>query len=51
MRIVLASVIAALFAGCASVPAVPVPAEPSACANNEASYACQVERYHNVHVD
>jgi hypothetical protein len=26
-------------------------ASASPCAANEASYACQVERYHNVNVD
>ena len=26
-------------------------AAPSACAINEASYECQVERYHNVNVN
>ena len=41
------------LAGCAAVPA---PAQraaiPSPCAGgNEASYACQVERYQNVNVD
>jgi hypothetical protein len=40
-----------VLAGCAAAP-VPPPAAPvSACAVHEASYDCQVERYHNVNVD
>lgn len=33
------------LAGCAAEPRPPV---TSPCAEGEASYACQVERYHNV---
>jgi len=36
-------------AGCATAPDQPDPASP--CLTNEASYACQVERYNNVNVD
>jgi hypothetical protein len=35
--------------GCVSLPP-PMP-DASPCAAGEASYACQVERYHNVNVD
>jgi hypothetical protein len=38
--------LAAVLAGCSGVPTY-VPRQ-SACAGGEASYACQVERYHNV---
>ena len=34
------------LAGCAGVPQAQL--APSPCAGNEASYACQVERYHNI---
>ena len=34
------------LAACTAVPATPRP--PSPCAISEASYECQVERYHNV---
>ena len=35
--------------GCSNIPrSAP---QPSACAQGEATYACQVERYHNVNVD
>ena len=37
-----------LLAGCADMP-VYQPA-PSPCQVSEASYECQVERYHNVNV-
>ena len=38
-----------LLAGCSSLP--PSQQAPCACTvNGEASYACQVERYHNVAV-
>ena len=37
------------LAGCA-VPAVQQQAWVSACAAGEATYACQVERYHNINV-
>lgn len=36
------------LAGCAGVPQQPASPMASACVNAEASYACQVERYHNV---
>ncbi|HYE39384.1 MAG TPA: hypothetical protein VEB23_05605 [Ramlibacter sp.] len=36
------------LAGCAGVPRQAVDTAASACLNAEASYACQVERYHNV---
>ena len=45
----LCAVLLLALAGCSGLPRQPV--EPSACAGNEASYACQVERYHNVNVD
>ena len=43
-------VLVALFAlaGCAGAP--PRQAAASPCSVNEASYECQVERYHNVNV-
>jgi len=37
------------LAGCAATPRPP--GEVSPCYANEASYECQVERYHNVNVD
>jgi hypothetical protein len=36
------------LAGCSPRPAPPGVHAPSPCATEEASYACQVERYHNV---
>lgn len=36
------------LAGCAAVPPRSAGPAASACVNAEASYACQVERYHNV---
>lgn len=36
------------LAGCAGAPQQPYSAAASACVGAEASYACQVERYHNV---
>ena len=48
IRILIAATLLAL-AGCAVVPAAaPQPAAASPCAVHEASYECQVERYHNV---
>jgi len=39
------------LAGCSALPPPPPPqASVSPCFANEASYACQVERYHNVNV-
>jgi hypothetical protein len=38
-----------LLAGCSGMPRQP--AGTSACDAGEATYACQVERYHNVNVD
>ena len=40
--------LAAVFAlaGCAGVPQAQLAASP--CAAGEATYACQVERYHNI---
>ncbi|MBC5768545.1 hypothetical protein [Ramlibacter albus] len=38
-----------LAAGCATLPP-PQQAEVSPCTVSEASFACQVERYHNVNV-
>ena len=38
-----------VLAGCSGVPQRQYMASP--CAIHEASYACQVERYHNVNVD
>lgn len=37
-----------LLAGCATLP--PPQVSQSPCAIHEASYECQVERYHNVNV-
>ncbi|MFC5498520.1 hypothetical protein ACFPOE_13320 [Caenimonas terrae] len=37
------------LAGCSGLPRYQ--SAVSACAAGEASYACQVERYHNVNVD
>ena len=34
------------LAACSNLP--PPQAAPSPCAAGEASYACQVERYHNI---
>ena len=42
------SVILVLAAGCSSIPQPQYTASP--CAAGESSYACQVERYHNVNV-
>jgi starvation-inducible outer membrane lipoprotein len=50
MKHALVLALAALLAACATLPP-PVPAEPSPCAKNEASYDCQVERYRNVQGD
>jgi hypothetical protein len=41
-------VLALAVAGCSPGPAPPGVHAPSPCASDEASYACQVERYHNV---
>lgn len=37
------------LAACSGIPTY-VANTPSPCATDEASYACQVERYHNVNV-
>jgi hypothetical protein len=37
------------LAGCSALPRGQLTASP--CAAGEASYECQVERYHNVNVD
>lgn len=37
------------LAGCANLPP-PAQATVSPCAISEASYECQVERYHNINV-
>jgi hypothetical protein len=50
MKTVLVIAAAALLAACANLPPPVVP-DPSPCAQSEASYECQVERYHNVHAD
>jgi hypothetical protein len=39
----------AVLSGCATTPAPQYTASP--CYANEASYDCQVERYHNVNVN
>jgi starvation-inducible outer membrane lipoprotein len=39
-----------LLTACASVPR-PLQYTASPCAAHEASYECQVERYHNINVD
>jgi hypothetical protein len=39
----------AVLSGCATTPLPPYAASP--CYANEASYDCQVERYHNVNVN
>jgi hypothetical protein len=44
-----AALLLLLLAGCAGMPRQQAAAAP--CAANEASYAGQVERYHNVNVD
>jgi hypothetical protein len=44
-----ASLFLLLSAGCAGLPPGPVTASP--CSVSEASYECQVERYHNVNVN
>jgi hypothetical protein len=44
-----AAFLLAVLAGCASAPP-PVVDVRSPCFANEASYACQVERYNNVNV-
>lgn len=49
MRKALGIAVLLALAGCTNLPAHP--SDPSACAVNEASYACQVERYHNVNVE
>ena len=36
------------LAGCAGVPYRPRPYIESPCSASEASYECQIERYHNV---
>lgn len=36
------------LAGCAAPPAAPSAPHVSPCAAGEASYACQVQRYHDV---
>ena len=38
------------LAGCSTIPGAQYTASPSPCFANEASYACQVERYHTVNV-
>jgi hypothetical protein len=38
-----------MLAGCSGVPPRQYPASP--CSTGEASYACQIERYHNVAAD
>ncbi|MBG9390277.1 hypothetical protein [Caenimonas aquaedulcis] len=48
MNRLLAAILWVALAGCA---AAPVPRTPSACDAGESTYACQVERYHNVNVD
>jgi hypothetical protein len=47
MRALLICLAAGLLAACANLPRGDVSAD-SPCANNEASYACQVERYGKV---
>ena len=42
------AVVVALLTGCATLP--PAQVSQSPCAIHEASYECQVERYHNVNV-
>jgi uncharacterized protein YceK len=44
----LALVLLAALAGCAGVPVNRQPAESPCAQGNEATWACQVERYHNV---
>jgi hypothetical protein len=46
MRIASIAVLVCVLAGCANMPAAST--SDSACAQNESSYACQVERYKNV---
>ena len=40
-----------VLAACTALPPGQLNASPSPCALNEASYECQVERYHNVNVN
>jgi starvation-inducible outer membrane lipoprotein len=49
MRALLICLAAGLLAACANLPREV--ADDSPCVNNEASYACQVERYSKVHAD
>lgn len=39
-------VLLVVLAGCSGIPAAQP--EPSPCAAGENTYACQVERYHNI---
>jgi hypothetical protein len=48
MRKALGIMVLLVLAGCATAPGYQPVASP--CAVSEASYACQVERYHNVNV-
>ena len=47
--LLLVAVIAAMLSGCAGANFKPDTASP--CYANEASYACQVQRYHDVASD
>lgn len=50
MRLVLTCLAAGLLAACSNLPPrADVAASP--CVDNEASYACQLERYAHVHAD
>ncbi|MES3001181.1 MAG: hypothetical protein V4787_10865 [Pseudomonadota bacterium] len=42
-------ILLAVLSGCSTVVVQPNTASP--CSVNEASYDCQVERYHNVNAD
>jgi outer membrane biogenesis lipoprotein LolB len=50
MRGIAICVVTLLLAACSSMPQRQE-AAASACEQNEASYACQVERYSNVNAD
>jgi hypothetical protein len=48
MRIVLICIAAGMLAACSNLSAPRADVAVSPCVNDEASYACQVERYSNV---
>ncbi len=50
MRRVLICIVASMLAGCTGLPSHEA-TTGSSCVNDEASYACQVERYSKVNAD